>query len=112
MCHLVTDHSLEVQKNAYSILQMAARKRTEHLVIEAGVDTESTVKATLPLELLDVIQRHMNFATIDDEDEEQVSTPYSRMNHLVKEIVECLWFFAWLDVDVRPLPERGTNHLV
>lgn len=73
MCHLVTDHSLEVQKNAYNILQMAARKRTEHLVIEAGVDTESNVKATLPLELLDIIQRHVNFTNIDDEDEEQVS---------------------------------------
>ncbi len=74
MCHLVTDHSIEVQKVAYTILQMAACKRTEHLVIEVGVDTESNVKAALPLELLDIVQRHTSFTNLDDEDEEQVST--------------------------------------
>lgn len=71
MCHLVTDHSLEVQKMGYGILRTAAKKRTEHLVIEAGVDTESTVKATLPSELMDIVQRHVNVISLEDEEEQQ-----------------------------------------
>ncbi|KAF9447824.1 hypothetical protein P691DRAFT_670660 [Macrolepiota fuliginosa MF-IS2] len=71
LCHLVTDHSIEVQKMAYRILRTAAQRRTEYLVIEAGVDTESTVEATLPLELLDIVQRHVNLINIEDEDEQQ-----------------------------------------
>lgn len=77
MCHLITDPSLEVQKTAYRILQTAAQKRTEHLVIEAGVDTESTFKAQLPSELLDIVGRHVNLTSTEDEDEQQVSAlPY------------------------------------
>lgn len=72
MCHLVIDHSLEVQKMAYGIMQRAAKKRTEYFVIEAGVDIESTVQATLPLELLDIMQRHVDFVNIEDEEEQQV----------------------------------------
>ncbi|KXN85569.1 E3 ubiquitin-protein ligase listerin [Leucoagaricus sp. SymC.cos] len=70
MCHLVTDHSLEVQKMGYGILRAAAKKRTEHLVVEAGVDTESTFKATLPSELLDIVQRHVNTQNLADGDEQ------------------------------------------
>ena len=57
MCHLILDSSTDVQKMAFQFLQQAARKRTEHLVIEAGVDTEGTFKADLPVELLDMLQR-------------------------------------------------------
>ncbi|KAJ3574319.1 hypothetical protein NP233_g1845 [Leucocoprinus birnbaumii] len=71
MCHLVTDHSLEVQKMGYGILRVAAKKRTEHLVIEAGVDTESSVDATIPSELMDIVQRHVNFNGLEDEEEQQ-----------------------------------------
>ncbi|KAH8826836.1 hypothetical protein DL96DRAFT_1604472 [Flagelloscypha sp. PMI_526] len=67
MCHLLTDSSLLVQKMSYQLLHTAARKHTEDLVIEAGVDTEDAVKIELPLELLDLLQR-----TIDDEDETPV----------------------------------------
>jgi hypothetical protein len=57
MSHLILDSSINVQKMAYQFLQGAARKRTEHLVIEAGVDTEDTFKAELPFEILDILQR-------------------------------------------------------
>lgn len=57
MSHLILDPSVGVQSMAYQFLQGAAKKRTEHLVIEAGVDSEGTITADLPLEILDVIQR-------------------------------------------------------
>ncbi|KAJ7636847.1 hypothetical protein FB45DRAFT_907475 [Roridomyces roridus] len=60
MCHLLTDPSIEVQKMTYQLLGVAARKRTEHFVIEAGVDVDAVVKAELPLELLDILQTSLN----------------------------------------------------
>lgn len=60
MCHLLSDSSPDVQKMAYRLLQDAAKKRTEHLVIEAGVDAEATVEAALPPELLDILHRTFN----------------------------------------------------
>jgi hypothetical protein len=61
MCHLLTDPSVDVQKMTYQLLTVAARKRTEHFVIEAGVDVDATVKADLPLELLEILQTSLNF---------------------------------------------------
>ena len=61
MCHLIEDSSPTVQKMAYQLLKAAAKKRTEHFVIEAGVDTEAVVHATIPNELLDIILREMHF---------------------------------------------------
>ncbi|TFK41660.1 hypothetical protein BDQ12DRAFT_678315 [Crucibulum laeve] len=72
MCHLVTDPSNDVQKMAYQLLHSAAKKRTEHLVIEAGVDSEDAVKAELPLELLDILQRNINFNLSDEDDEQNI----------------------------------------
>jgi hypothetical protein len=60
MCHLLTDPSIEVQKLAYRLLSVAAKKRTEHFVIEAGVDTEESFKGHIPLELLDILQQSLN----------------------------------------------------
>ncbi|KAJ7074942.1 hypothetical protein B0H15DRAFT_1027322 [Mycena belliarum] len=60
MCHLLADPSADVQKMTYQLLTVAARKRTEHFVIEAGVDVDATVKADLPLELLDILQTSLN----------------------------------------------------
>ncbi|KAG6811117.1 hypothetical protein H0H92_008917 [Tricholoma furcatifolium] len=57
MCHLVTDPSIEVQKAAYRFLAIAAQKRTEYLVIEAGVDSEGTVDTQLPQGLLHILQQ-------------------------------------------------------
>ncbi|KAF7348632.1 Delta-9 fatty acid desaturase protein [Mycena venus] len=61
MCHLLADPSVDVQKMTYQLLTVAARKRTEHFVIEAGVDVDAVVKADLPLELLDILQTSLNF---------------------------------------------------
>jgi hypothetical protein len=72
MCHLIEDPSVSVQKMAYQLLKVAARRRTEHFVIEAGVDTEAVVQATLPLELLEILQRDINF-TYDVETDEDLS---------------------------------------
>ncbi|PBK68595.1 hypothetical protein ARMSODRAFT_958257 [Armillaria solidipes] len=61
MCHLVMDTGTEVQKKAYILLQQAAYKRTQHLVVEAAVDAENTFKAELPPELLSILQQTINF---------------------------------------------------
>jgi hypothetical protein len=60
MCHLLMDSSSIVQQMAYRLLQDAAYKRTEYLVVEAGVDTEGLVKAELPIELLEIVQRSLD----------------------------------------------------
>ncbi|KAJ7249410.1 hypothetical protein C8J57DRAFT_1239861 [Mycena rebaudengoi] len=65
MCHLLADPSVDVQKMTYQLLHVASRKRTEHFVIEAGVDVEAVVKADLPLELLDILQTSLNFGQGD-----------------------------------------------
>ncbi|KAF9477335.1 hypothetical protein BDN70DRAFT_881303 [Pholiota conissans] len=70
MCHLIEDPSVPVQKMAYQLLKAAAQKRTEHFVIEAGVDTEAVVQATLPLELLEILQRDMSFGYDGEIDED------------------------------------------
>ncbi|KAI5996508.1 hypothetical protein F5J12DRAFT_785457 [Pisolithus orientalis] len=57
MCHLLADNSPDVQRMSYHLLQSAASKFTEHLVVEAGVDTEGTVKSELPEELLAILQQ-------------------------------------------------------
>ena len=59
MSHLLLDTSPEVQKLAYPMLQNAAQKRTEYLVIEAGVDTSEDTRFELPDELLHVVQASM-----------------------------------------------------
>ncbi|PFH48098.1 hypothetical protein AMATHDRAFT_66268, partial [Amanita thiersii Skay4041] len=56
MCHILMDPSADVQIMAYQLLHIAAKKRTEYLVIEAGVDVDSTVKIELPTELLAILQ--------------------------------------------------------
>jgi len=61
MCHLIQDTSPTVQKKAYQLLQEAAKKRTEYFVIEAAVDTEGVVRAELPIELMAIVQRDMQF---------------------------------------------------
>ena len=71
MCHLVIDGSVNVQRMAYQLLQEAAKKYTEELVVEAAVDTEGTMKAELPAELLDILQRSLNHE--DTEEYGQVS---------------------------------------
>lgn len=61
MSHLLSDPSVDVQKMAYDLLREAAKKRTEYLVIESGVNTED-VKIDLPVELVNLLQ-----STLDEE---------------------------------------------
>ena len=56
MVNLIEDPSPKVQKMSYKFLKVAAQKRTEYFIIEAGVDTEAVVQATLPTELLEILQ--------------------------------------------------------
>lgn len=62
MCHLLTDSSYEVQRMGYNLLHNAARKRTEHFVIESAVDTEDSISAELPTELLAILQSSLFLA--------------------------------------------------
>ena len=55
MAHLLLDPSPEVAKIVYSLLKLAARKWTEFLVVEAGVDTSEMTKFEIPMELLQVL---------------------------------------------------------
>lgn len=59
MCHIIEDPAVEVQKMAYRLLHEAARKYTEHMVIEAAVESEESVKIELPLELVQILQRDL-----------------------------------------------------
>lgn len=52
---------------AYELLREAAHKRTEHLVIEAGVDTESIVRSLLPLELISLLQQTLDIVDIEED---------------------------------------------
>ncbi|KAH9005649.1 hypothetical protein EDB86DRAFT_3177955 [Lactarius hatsudake] len=67
MSHLLFDPSTSVQKMAYELLREAAHKRTEHLVIEAGVDTESIVRSSLPLELISLLQQTLDIVDIEED---------------------------------------------
>jgi hypothetical protein len=62
MCHLVIDSSIDVQKMAYQLLRGAAAKRTEVIVIEAGVDAEGTFKPELPHQLVELLARPIDIA--------------------------------------------------
>lgn len=86
MCHLLGDQSQEVQRMGYHLLHNAAQKRTEHYVIEAGVDTEDVVKPELPLELLAVLQRSLGSGEVPGLDEQSIPRN--------KEVSGCL--LAWM----------------
>lgn len=59
MCHIIEDPVVEVQKMAYRLLHEAARKYTEHMVIEAAVESEESVKIELPLELVQILRQDL-----------------------------------------------------
>lgn len=75
MCHLLQDSSVDNQKLAYFLLRQAASKRTEHLVLEAAVETQDTDTTTilLPLELLDMMQMNVSLEGTNIETGETLS---------------------------------------
>lgn len=56
----------------YHLLRNAARKRTEHYVIEAGVDTEDVVKPELPPELLAMLQQSLSSGEMLNLDDQSI----------------------------------------
>lgn len=72
MCHLLMDSSEDVPKVSYKILQMSASKYTEHLVLEASVESESTVPLELPAELVQLLQNSLAEDEVSDNVREQV----------------------------------------
>lgn len=60
---------------AYRLLQVAAKKRTETMVLEVGVDTERNFTAKIPVELLElVVGSDVDVdSPLTDETSEQVS---------------------------------------
>ncbi|KAH8102265.1 hypothetical protein BXZ70DRAFT_63905 [Cristinia sonorae] len=73
MCHLVMDSSHNVQQMAYHMLREAAAKHTEHVVVEAAVDTEAEFKPELPSELIDILQRTVELLDEGDDVHSQIS---------------------------------------
>jgi hypothetical protein len=67
MSYLLFDSSTSVQQMAYELLREAAYKRTEHLVIEAGVDTESIVRSLLPWELVSLLQQSLDIIDVEED---------------------------------------------
>jgi hypothetical protein len=65
LVHLVEDSFYSVQKVAYALLKEAAKKRTEHFVIEVGAnlggDEANVVKSVFPLELLEILRKEVDF---------------------------------------------------
>ena len=60
--HLLNDESVEVQKMAYQLLHKSAKKRTEYIVIEAGISAPDSdgIKPELPPELIAFLQQSIN----------------------------------------------------
>lgn len=60
--HLLNDKSVEVQKMAYQLLHESAKKRTEYIVIEAGVPgpESDSIKPELPPELIAFLQQSID----------------------------------------------------
>ena len=96
MSYLIFDPSTSVQQMAYELLREAAHKRTEHLVIEAGVDTESVVKSVLPWELVSLLQQSLDIVDIE-EDLSSVSRRRRCQSISINPATENVRIVAWLD---------------
>ena len=72
MCHLLLGPSENVPKMSYKILQQSAAKYTEYLVLEASVESETTVPLNLPPELVELLQSSMPDEDSVDSGREQV----------------------------------------
>jgi hypothetical protein len=96
MSYLLFDPSTSVQQMAYELLREAAHKRTEHLVIEAGVDAESVVKSVLPWELVSLLQQSLDIVDIE-EDPSSVSHRSRCQSISINPVAENVRILTWLD---------------
>ena len=72
MCHLLMDASDNVPKMSYKLLQTSAAKYTEHLVLEASVESETTVPLELPPDLVQLLQSSLAEDEVPESVREQV----------------------------------------
>jgi hypothetical protein len=98
MCHLVRDPSNDVQKMAYQMLRAAAVKRTEHIVVEAGVDVEGTYEPKLPAELLEILSTQ-----IDVEEDHPTVIRVCALSSYADHKAGCFWISARLGIMSRSL---------
>ncbi|EIW76996.1 hypothetical protein CONPUDRAFT_157270 [Coniophora puteana RWD-64-598 SS2] len=80
MCHFLSDPSAEVQKMSYRLLHEATRKRTEHLVVEAAVDTENKVKIGLPDELVVILHQTLDLGDVEQDASESAGIQTHRFD--------------------------------
>ncbi|GJE86513.1 hypothetical protein PsYK624_025930 [Phanerochaete sordida] len=78
MSHLLLDASEAVPKMSYKILQASAAKYTEHLVLEASVESEDTISFDLPLELVQLLQ-----SSLPDEELDQTAREQKIFGHML-----------------------------
>ncbi|KAF8828303.1 hypothetical protein HHX47_DHR4000608 [Lentinula edodes] len=80
------------------ILHKAAKKRTEHFVLEAGVDTEGKVKAQLPEELLVLLQQSVDL----DIDVEKADIDGDREHEIFVYLLSWMLFFdSFVDTSMK-----------
>ena len=63
----MNDKSVEVQKMAYQLLHKSATRRTEYIVIEAGISApdSDSIKPELPPELIAFLQQSVDLGDPD-----------------------------------------------
>lgn len=71
------DSSQNVQQMAYHMLREAAVKYTEHVVVEAAVDTDAVIKPELPSELIDILHRSIELVDQGEDLHGQVRGHYA-----------------------------------
>ncbi|KAH7872118.1 uncharacterized protein C8R40DRAFT_1173854 [Lentinula edodes] len=90
--------SIHHDQLAYQILHKAAKKRTEHFVLEAGVDTEGKVKAQLPEELLVLLQQSVDL----DIDVEKADIDGDREHEIFVYLLSWMLFFdSFVDTSMK-----------
>ncbi|KAJ3872691.1 hypothetical protein F5051DRAFT_148142 [Lentinula edodes] len=90
--------SIHHDQLAYQILHKAAKKRTEHFVLEAGVDTEGKVKAQLPEELLVLLQQSVDL----DIDVEKADIDSDREHEIFVYLLSWMLFFdSFVDTSMK-----------
>jgi E3 ubiquitin-protein ligase listerin len=100
MCHLLLDASENVPKMSYKILQLSAAKYTEHLVLEASVESETAAPLNLPLELVQLLQSSTPDEDSANSSREQVHLLYLIPCSFTHCVVEPVWVYVGMDANL------------
>lgn len=87
MCHLLLSDSFVAQQMAFSIIQPATQKFTEHVVIEAAIETSDETTIDLPIELLEVIRK-----ALETDDLQQDNVSLEKHSYIVCQLAFTLEF--------------------